>query len=153
MSYYLLLASATIIIFFLQYLVWKKNKSFFLPLATFFLYYWSLLGAWFIVFDAQTNNAAAKIGTHYYDYFDRLFPVLLNDDYFKALIFYSLFIISFQLAQLFLLKPLPKNFFEPEKKLRVQHIPLILISLAAIVVSFLLIEPQLAGAYANDESF
>ena len=153
MPYYLLLSGTTLIIVFLQYLVWKRSRNIFLPLATAFLYYWSLLGGWIIIFDCLNDNAAAKLGTSYYMYFEKLFPVFLNDDYFKTIIYYSLFIISFQVAQLWLLRHLPKNIPEPDKKLNVNHVLIMIISLVTVGLSFIFVYPLLAEAYANNESF
>jgi hypothetical protein len=54
------------------------------------MYYWSLLGAWYILWD-QTGNDS---GLTYSYLFDKLFPINLNFEYFQTIILYSAFIIT-----------------------------------------------------------
>jgi hypothetical protein len=130
----------------------KEQESFF-AVGYIFIYYWSLLGGWFIVFDALNNNAAAKMGAHYYHYFELLFPVFLDDDYFRTLVYYALFIISFQLMQLLLLKKTSHSPKESSIKLNIEHRSLILFSILSFLLSLFFIYPQLAGAYKSGVSF
>jgi len=152
MTFYLILAIATVAIIFLQYLTWKKSKTIFLPVATFFLYYWTLFGAWFIVYDLRNNNGSAAIGVHYYDYFEKLFPIQLNSDYALSLILYSLFIICFQLGVYVLVRK--KNGEKlPGSSIQVFHQSLIVISLVSAALSFFFIYRQMLEAAQQHQSF
>jgi hypothetical protein len=152
MSFYLTLTAATLTILFLQYLIWKRNRNVFLPLATFVLYVWSLLGGWFIIYDQLNNNGSSKIGVHYYDYFEKLFPVELNNDYLTSIIYLSLFIIAFQVAVFFLTKKsLPVE--SPREKPVIRHQSVIAISIASVALSFFFIYQQMLEAAQHHESF
>ncbi|HEY6161064.1 MAG TPA: hypothetical protein VI112_07570 [Bacteroidia bacterium] len=104
MQHYLLLTVSTLIIFYLSLLTWKRTKQVAFLLGYAVLYYWTLLGAWFIVFDDLTGQKGKEIGLHYYHFFDRLFPVHADNIYLVAIALYSGFIILVQLTVLFFLK-------------------------------------------------
>ncbi len=151
MSFYLVLTFGTLAIIFLQYLIWKKNRSILFPLATLFLYYWTILGGWFIVFDLLNNNASEKIGVHYYDYFKKLFPIELNNDYLLSLVYFILFVIAFQVIIFFTIKKSPPAEFSPVR-IKIRHQSLILISLFSIALSFFFIYQQMKEAAQHHES-
>lgn len=152
MSYYLTLTVATLLIVILQYMTWKKSRNIYLPLATFFLYYWSLFGAWFIVYDQLNNNGSSKIGVHYYDYFEKLFPIELNNDYLTSISYFALFIMAFQVTVFYMIKkPTFTEYFS--KRIHIRHQRLILISVLSIALSFFFIYQQMMEAAQHHESF
>ena len=152
MSVFVILAVATLIIAWLQFLIQKKSRNILLLLPTLFIYYWTIAGAWFITFDQLTSNSLANIGVHYYEYYDKLFPVELNSDYTKSIILFSVFLISYQLGLLLLLnKSTGKTVLE--NKIVINHKTMILISAVMGILSFIFIKQQMAEALSHHESF
>jgi hypothetical protein len=152
MNIFIILTVATLIVAWLQLLIHKKSKNILLLLPTLFIYYWTIAGAWFITFDQLTGNSLANIGVHYYDYFDKLFPIELNGDYLKSVIFFFIFLISYQIALLFFLN---KNIYKPllNNKISISHKTLIFLSLGFALLSFIFIKQQMEEALGNHESF
>lgn len=66
----------------------------------FILYYWSIAGAWFFIFDRLTG-LGKLIGMQYHYLFDKMFPVNLDSHYLISLWMMGLFIIIFQLLILY----------------------------------------------------
>ncbi|MBL0104440.1 MAG: hypothetical protein IPP51_12215 [Bacteroidetes bacterium] len=150
MTFYLTLIISTGLIIYLQMLLWKKTKNFLLVLPTLFLYYWSMLGAWFITYDLFNNNKLENYGLHYYGYFQKLFAIELNGDYLKSIIYYALYIICYQLTCLFLIKkPQEQN---GKKPITINHNLVFLISGLSLVLSYIFIRRQLEEASLNHES-
>lgn len=94
----------TISIIMLSVKIWKASQSWSYIVAIFFIYYWSLLGAWFVCIDLLNNNILEKYGLHYYHIYDLLFEVKLDCNYLITISLYGLFIIIFQMAVLYFIQ-------------------------------------------------
>jgi hypothetical protein len=94
MIHYLCLFVFTLIIYFLTWKIWKKTKQIAFPIGISLLYYWSLLGAWFIIFDGLTGQKGKEFGHHYYYLFEKMFPVHADNSYLLTISLYALFIIT-----------------------------------------------------------
>ena len=75
MIHYLVLLTLTVAISYLGLLIWRKTREpgFLLILAM--MYYWSLMGAWFMIYDDLTGGKGVEFGLSYYVYTEILFPV------------------------------------------------------------------------------
>jgi len=98
---YLLLGTLTFLIFFLSYILYTKTQSILFPLASFLLYYWSLFGSWMIILDRTGGDS----GMHYHYLQKKMFPIVLDGDYLKTMLYYGIFILTFQFVLLLLVKP------------------------------------------------
>ncbi|MFH0896408.1 MAG: hypothetical protein V2A54_18400 [Bacteroidota bacterium] len=154
MIHYTVLLILTIVIFYLAFKIWKKTHdvSFLLGIAV--LYYWSLLGAWFIIYDSMTGNAGKEFGLHYYYLLDKMFPVNVDTDYLLSIFLYGLFIISIEVTLLFTLKKfrMDKIDYSGFKPLQINHTIVILISIVSIIASFWIILPEMKWAIENNMS-
>jgi len=152
MTFLILLFCMTVIIAWLEWISWKKTNNLFSLLTTIIIYIWSIAGAWFIVFDLLNDNSLSKIGVHYYDYFNKLFSIELNQDYFNSIIYLSLFVIGYQLSVIFFSKKKsPQNIYD--RKITLRHETLIFISLISLALSFFFIRQQMQEALIHHESF
>lgn len=145
------LSILTFIIVVLLSLIWKKHRNWTVIIGVAMLYYWSLTGAWFIIYDQLTNNAGEKWGLHYYYYFDKLFHILLNTDYLLSLIAYGLFIILIEIVILIF----AKSEFQTENQsepIRIFHPALISIAVLALFGSIFFNYEKIIEAIQNGES-
>ncbi|MCP4291931.1 MAG: hypothetical protein GY780_08865, partial [bacterium] len=144
-DFHLLLASVTGIYCLLVWFIWQKSQNLAFPLGFFFLYYWSLSGAW----DLVSNLAGARSGKRYHYLFDKLFPVELNGDYFLTLVYYSIFLILTAFT-VYLVLSLDSKKFKTEmaapRFFHVSHFRLILGSLICLGISLYLVKDQLLQA-------
>ncbi|HEY2827403.1 MAG TPA: hypothetical protein VGJ04_07360, partial [Pirellulales bacterium] len=149
MEFYTLLTVLTVVIGALALLLWRQTRSIAIVMGIGFLYYWSLFGAWSLVYDLRGGDS----GMHYQYLFDKMFAVDLDGDYFRALVYLGLFIIAVEAALLWYLpgspipKPLPK-----EKLIRISHTKLLIICSLAGFVSYELIQDSLRFASINNIS-
>jgi len=154
-QFYLVLLLCTALIGWLAKKMWQQTNNYSIILGVFALYYWSLSGAWFLVWDAYHNNSAQTIGLHYYYIFEKMFVVHADSYYMQSILYYSLFIILLQVAFLFSGSGNReiKITANGPVKLRINHNRLILISLLALIVSFVCIYPDVKYAISNNKSF
>ncbi len=97
---YIVLFTLTLIISFLAFLAYRRTKEPAFVVASFLLYYWSLFGSWFLIIEKSGGSSGMR-----YQYLEsKLFPIELGFDYLTSITFYGLFVISFQLAILFLVR-------------------------------------------------
>ncbi len=89
MGYYLFLSGITVAIALMAWAVWLKSKHIGYLVGIGILYYWSLTGAWFIVFDLRGGDSRL---TYWYLY-DKLVVVGLDKYYIETLFLYGLFIL------------------------------------------------------------
>ncbi len=154
MTHYIFLTIYTIIILFLVYKIWNITKNIGFLLGFGFLYYWSLLGSWFFVFDELTHQQGRNFGLKYYDYLEFLFPVHADDIYLKAIHFYAFFIITIQLTVLFFVRkrnstPLKKNKYQP---IFINHYWIILFCISSSLIAFSLVYHEILVAAKFNES-
>ena len=149
MEFYALLAVLTLAIGGLALLLWRQTHSIAILMGIGFLYYWSLFGAWSLVYDLSGGDS----GMHYQYLFDKMFPVDLDGDYFRSLVYLGLFVIAVQLTLLWGLpdslvpKPLPA-----ERIIRISHPKLLALCGLAGIVSYFLIRESLEYASSNNIS-
>lgn len=145
------LAILTLTIFGLLFFIWKKHGNWTIVIGIAMLYYWSLSGAWFIIYDLLSSNAGAKWGVHYYYYFEKLFRINLNVDYLYSIVAYGFFIITVELV-LFLF-PIKANFSEKKiESISIYHPALIIIALLALGGSIFFNYEKIIEAIQNGES-
>lgn len=142
MEHYGVLSTATLLIIILSLLVWRKTKSIAFLLGFLFLYFWSLYGAWFIIYD----NLSGDQGERYQYLFFKLFPIYLNTDYLWTLVLYALFIIVIQLTVLYVAKRPDEQTDAIFRPFRMSHLRIILIAGCAGALSYLIIRNSLAAA-------
>lgn len=156
MIHYLFLSIYTLIILILGYKIWSNTKNIGFVLGILVLYYWSMLGSWFIVFDELTNQSGKEFGLAYYHYLEVLFPVHADNMYLKAIHFYGMFIIIIEAVILFFVtkynkknkldKP-PSNF-----SVYISHKWLIVICFACVLMSLGLIVNEIFIAAKTNNS-
>lgn len=140
MEYYALLTSVTTIIAALAVVLYLRTRDLGIVIGTAAMYYWSLFGAWYIVLD-KTGGSSGK---HYKYLESKMFPIELDGDYLVALGLYAAFIIILQLT---LLVVVPARAERPLPRLKLRHEPILLLTFAAGLVSFLLIRNELSTAW------
>jgi hypothetical protein len=146
MIFYLLLAVSTIITVFLTFLLWRRTRNFAFVFGSFALYFWSLYGAWPIVYNKLTNSHI-----FHYQYLEtRLFPINLDYDYFVALLIYSIFIWTVLGVLALLVKR--QRPVEGQGLLKISHAKLIAISIIAGALSLLIIYQDFFKAVEMGES-
>lgn len=143
-DFYLLLAVETAIVALLAGVLWVRTRSVALPLGIALIYYFSLLGAWFVITDL-TGSDNSKLGFTYYYLFDRLFDIALDRDYFTALVLHGVFLVAVCLTLLVTMRPLR---LDPAREARVaiKHWRIIVVSAIAGLAAFALVRDQLAEA-------
>lgn len=151
MMHYLLLTVLTIIILFIAFKIWKKTNEPAFILGIGLIYYWSLAGAWIIIFDELTGDKGKDFGVHYYHYREALFPIHLNNYYLLSILYYGLFIIIIELCVLFLIK---KRAFEHSsfKPVIINHKILILACIAGAFVSCAMVWKEILTSAKFSES-
>jgi hypothetical protein len=152
MIHYLFLIVYTLVIGFLAYRIWKKTKHVAFLLGLFLIYYWSLLGCWFIVFDELTGQQGQHFGLAYYDYLTRLFPVHADNIYLVVISFYALFIITLELTVLFFTKKRTGQVNPVVSPIRINHLWLILVCVGTMIISFFIVWKQILIAAKFEES-
>ena len=147
MQYYAVLAAASAIIGLLALVMWKKTGSVAFPIGIALLYYWTLLGAWFIVSDLLGGNT----GMRYQYYFYKLFPIRLDDDYFWTLVLYAVFIVVIQLTVLHFVRK-PDESGPRMAPLRISHEKILFFTSVAGLVAYVLVRNSRASAEAGNRS-
>src|SRR5215471_3738684 len=97
MSYYAILGIASLLFVVLGVAIWVRTRSIAFVIGLGFIYYWTLWGGWFIVYDLRGGSSGMVYDYLYY----KLFPIHLDSDYFWALLLYSAFILLIEMAVLF----------------------------------------------------
>ncbi|HYG49597.1 MAG TPA: hypothetical protein VD905_01790 [Flavobacteriales bacterium] len=152
MLFFAALTVFTAIIAYLGWRIWKETRQFSFPLGIFFLYYWSLLGAWFLVYDDMTGGAGENFGLHHYVYFKRLFPVNMDGDYFLSITYYALFIVVAEVCILYFVKKKPLNKDEKREGISINYSILLLGACAGIILSIYLVFDQIIVAAETKRS-
>jgi hypothetical protein len=150
MLHYALLTVCTLLIFYLCIRIWKKTREVAFLLGIALIYYWSLLGSWFIIFDSLTDNAGKEFGLHYYHLFERLFLLKVDGYYDLVMLLYTLFIVVVQVCILLLAGKNDSD--EAPAPFRINHHLLILMCIGAAIVSFSLVWKEILTAAKFNES-
>lgn len=152
MTHYLLLSLLTLAIVYLGVRIWKQTREpgFLLVLAL--LYYWTLLGSWFLIYDDLTGGKGIEWGLSYYVYTEILFPVHADTDYLLTILSYGFFIISAEAVILWMTRK-PKNAQKHEfSRIRISHGWIIAGSVAAVLISFGLVWTEILTAAKFEHS-
>jgi hypothetical protein len=86
----------SIMIFWIQYNIWKVERNIVFPIFTTIFYFWSLAGSWLFSFD-QLTHFGKSIGLQYYYLLEKMFHVHFDKVYLQAIWMYGIFIMIFQL--------------------------------------------------------
>jgi hypothetical protein len=141
MEYYALLTVTTIVIGVLAAVLFRIRGDYSIVLGVIALYYWSLYGGWFVVFDKSGGESVQN----YWYLEKKMFPVALDSNYLLTLALYAGFII---LIELTLLAVLRRSQLGEMPRLTLRHGPLLLLALLAAAGSFYLIQDKMTEAWA-----
>lgn len=144
MWFFVLLTIYTGIIYYLGHRIWKKTRQISFPIGIALLYYWSLLGSWFFVYDDLSGGAGAAIGLHYYIYLEKMFMVHADGAYMMAISLYALFIICIEAVVLYFAKPASES--ASKKPVRINHPILLIGCLVGVVLSGMIVWKQILFA-------
>ncbi len=145
MEYYALLTVATVVIAVLAATLYRVRRDYGVLVGIAALYYWSLYGAWFVVFDKSSGDSSQS----YWYLEKKMFPVALDRNYMLTLVLYAGFII---LTELTLLATVKGSRLREAPRFTLRHGPLLLIALLAAAGSFYLIYDKVAAAWALNTS-
>ncbi len=148
MQYYIVLAIATGIITFLGLLLWLKTKSLTFPFGLFFIYYLTLYGAWFVVYDKLGGDS----GKHYAYLEEKMFRIYLDEYYLGALIIYSVFVAVLAGTALLLVRTDKSRRTILPENLKISHSPIVVICGCASILSYLAIQEDLDASVSQGVS-
>lgn len=128
--------------------VWLKTRSVAFMVGAFFLYYWSLFGAWNIVGSLRSGEDTPYL-------FYKLFPVFLDGDYRDAILLYGLFICSVMATVLYIARP-ARDQQQPPELIEISHWKAIFLGSVCGFLGYLVIRSAISptaeggyGAVAN----
>ncbi len=75
MIYYLIPTLGSLLIFASLFFHYRKFRNVYIVLSTFILYYWSVAGSFFFVYERQHPQAGEAMGIHFRHYLKILYPV------------------------------------------------------------------------------
>ncbi len=149
MIFILTLIFAALIQFWLTYALWKKTRDVGFLIGSFFLYYWSLHGAWFI---SINKTFSTEIAPWYFYLEDKLFPVYLDANYYFSIILYSIFIYAILLVALFFTRGKTAEDFPNNHSICISHSRLIFIAFFSLIASFLCVKGDVFEAIQSNAS-
>ncbi len=148
----LLLFAGTGLFTYLTILIYKRSREISYILGFGALFIWTIAGGWLITIDRLTLMRGMKFGLHYYGYFEKLFPVYLDLDYFLAILYYFVFLFVIQITILFSFKKRKQESPVQNRPIFVQHWKFQLLSLFAVAMSFLTIYDTFRDASVHGKS-
>ncbi len=152
LHHYLVLGGITLVILFLLFKIIKRTREWSFAAGIFFLYYWSVLGSWFLVYDEYTGKGK-EIGLAYHYLFKKLFEVHADSLYMKTYCLYGLFIVLIEIFILWYATPFETTRQKPfKKKVIIHHPTLIFLSIGCILLSITLVWNRILVAAWNNES-
>ena len=146
MLFNLLLVVCTALMIFAAIALWSKthNLGFLLGIAA--LYFWSIHGAWAIVYDLLGGDS----GKHYHYLYDKLFPIYLDENYAWTLSLYTLFtLVACAIAYL---NAKPRVLSRPDVEstpLVVSHPKMLLLACVSGGISYLIVRASLVEASSS----
>ncbi|MCC7303163.1 MAG: hypothetical protein IT233_11020 [Bacteroidia bacterium] len=147
MSHFLILGVLTLGIGFLAWRIWKitREPGFLLGLGL--MYYWTLLGAWFLIYDDLSGGKGIEFGLSYYIYTELLFPVHADTDYLYSILLYGSFMLIIEGVMLFFLSRRKHLMMgEGPAPVTIHHGWLILGCVLAALISFSLVWTEILTA-------
>ena len=136
MQHFATLAILTSAIIFLGWKIWKQSREPGFIIGLGLIYYWTLMGAWFLIYDDLSGGAGINFGLSYYIYTELLFPVNTDNSYLLTLFTYSGFILLIESVILFILKKRPVKEKTSVEATEIHSGWLIAGCLVALVISF-----------------
>ena len=147
MIYYTVLFVYTLIIVWLGYKIWIKTREPAFVLGNALLYYWSLMGAWFLIYDGLTGGKGIEFGLHYYHYCEVLFPIYLDAYYLLTISYYALFIIVTQLTVLYVAKDKAQSLTNPVfEPIVINHNLLLFLCFLGVIISGFIVWTEILTA-------
>ena len=145
MLFYLLLVVLTASIIIAALALWWKTRNLGFLLGIAALYFWSIHGAWAIVYDRLGGDS----GKRYHYLYEKLFPIHLDETYAWTLVLYTLFILVACATAYILVKPpgvleLPQRKFTP---VLISHEKMLLLACVSVGFSYLIVRTSLAEAW------
>lgn len=152
MKYIILLSVITIIALILGFLIYKRTKSFAIIIGYLLIYYWTFNGAWLFVLDVLSGFQGKDLGLTYYIIEKKMFPLNLDGDYFLAILYYGMFFLSLQLTMLWVLYKRKNVTLHPVLPIQLSSRRLLLISVVALVLSYICIHHKVMEGIATQTS-
>lgn len=152
MPHLFLIATITVFFVFLLTRIWKSSHEFIFIVGFLLMYYWLILGSWFVIADQVFDAQCGKIGLQYYGISQKLFPVLVDHSYFLSILYHGLFIIIAQGVLLLGLKHKNTVFARPENPLTINHFILMFIAFFSVCMSFMIVKSDILFAVENNLS-
>lgn len=140
MIYYTILVVATLLFLLLGLAIWTSTRSIAFVIGLAFIYYWTLWGGWFIVYDLRGGNSGFLYDYLYY----KLFPIHLDSDYLWTLVLYSVFILFIEIAVLFAVRRSVRQM--PMRPIRISHGKMLFIAVVSGLLSFWIVKGTLTTA-------
>ncbi len=130
--------------------LWLKTRTpgFLLGIAS--LYFWSIHGAWAIVYDLLGGES----GKHYHYLYDKLFPIYLDENYAWTLSLYTFFVLATCATAYFSVKPRSELDRTGRKStpLIISHSKMLLLACVSGGVSYLIVRASLVEASSSGVS-
>lgn len=146
---FLLLAATIFCSFVSSIALLRRTRLFAFPIGIFFIYYWSLRGAWYITIDEIGGDS----GLSYQYLFDKLFSFRLDWDYVVSVVYYSLFVVTIQLVLIVRMnKAKTYSAQVGEERYRINHMVLLSITSISFAASYAIFGEDLGIAVEMDRS-
>ncbi len=130
-----LLSAITLTIALVTWALWIKTRALGFVLGALFLYYWSLYGAWAIL-------TGRDLGSYGY-LFDELVSLTVDSTYLWTITLYGAFVFTVLLSTYFFIVPIRPRVLKRETRLVIKCAPLLVVSLIAGVLSYLLVSQSI----------
>ena len=145
MYFYLLLTVLTLLIVLAGLALWYKTKNYGFVVGMGALYFWSIYGAWAIVYD----RLGGESGKRYHYLYDKLFPIYLDESYAWSLSLYALFILLVIFTVYILVGTqarLSTAIDQSRTPLVISHKLMLLVSFLSAFLSYMIVRTSLAEA-------
>lgn len=146
MSFFTFLTCATVSLIALAVFAWRRSRSAAFPFGIAVFYFWSLHGAWAII----TDQLGGHSGKRYHYLFDKVFPVYLDEYYFKSLVIYYVFIVFVLVTSMVFIRP--QTVTPRGQPISIRHDRIIILCSIAALITFLLVSSSLATAITSGNS-
>lgn len=147
MLFYFIITLSTLAIVLLTILVWLKTKTLAFLFGIMIIYYYSLLGAWKIIYDEMNQ----KYNSYQYLY-TKMFSVTLDYYYFITLILYTLFVITIITCLLIFANPYQYKYNRSFTPFYVRHVVILVISCLSLFFSYYVIRNDISNVIIMSRS-
>lgn len=140
MQFYATLVAITLAVAIMALATWFKTRCVAFIVGFFFIYNWTLQGAWYLIRERMGYGGDGRFEYLYY----KVFPVYLDTDYLWTLWFYGLFILSIGTA---VLLKAHRGLRQPRLgPIRISHSRIIMVAAICSVTGFFIIKDALGTA-------